>query len=105
MYEEPNNDALRAMQEASPFLEERTSWVHHRLFGGRSGCKEKIQRAFLVVDAIWTPEERDTIIHHRISNGDAITLLKKLDKRIIRIVHLLKHPMPMKLAPSSASTK
>jgi len=61
----------------------------------------KIKRSLQFLDALWTKEEWDKIINKRLVNPDAICLHETINKRVIRIAHLLKEPMPGKLEPQS----
>ena len=61
----------------------------------------KIKRSLQFVDALWTKEERDKIINKRLSNLDAIRLHETINKRVVKVAHLLKEPMPPSLDPQS----
>jgi len=57
----------------------------------------KIKRSLQFLDALWTKEEWDKIINKRLSNIDVICLHETINKRVIKVVHLLKEPMPTSL--------
>ena len=61
----------------------------------------KIRHSLQFVDALWTKEERDKTINKRLSNLDAIRLHETINKRVIKVAHLLKEPMPASLDPQS----
>ena len=61
----------------------------------------KTKRSLQFLGALWTKEERDKIINKRLANLDAIRLHETINKRVIKVAHLLKEPMPDKLEPQS----
>jgi len=61
----------------------------------------KIRHSLQFVDALWTKEEREKTINKRLSNLDAIRLHETINKRVIKVAHLLKEPMPASLDPQS----
>jgi len=76
-------------------------WVSNQMFKLNRRDVPKTKRSLQFVDALWTKEERDKIINKRLSNLDAIRLHETINKRVIKVAHLLKEPMPASLDPQS----
>ena len=63
----------------------------------------KIQRALNLVDAIWTREERDSIINHRLPVIEAIRLFNTIAKRAVEVAHLCNINVPSSPKPTAQS--
>ena len=101
MYKQPNNNVLRGLQTGAPYLAERATWIHQNVFEGKEKAKLKIERALQTIDALWTGAERKAIIHHELSDLDAIRLFENIARRVVAAAHVLKVPTPRTATPSA----
>jgi len=89
------------LRTGGPALDDQLAWVSNQMFKLNRRDFPKIKRSLQFLDALWTKEERDKIINKRLSNLDAICLHETINKRVTKVVHLLKEPMLALLDPQS----
>ena len=95
MYDAPRNIVFSPLQRASVFLEDRSAWVFNKIFAANDKRNMlKIQRSLQLIDALWTPDERQKIIYHRLDSLSAIRLFGEISKRVVNAAHVLKSNTP-----------
>jgi len=100
-YQDPDSECYKSLRTGGPALDDQLGWVSNQMFRLNRRDIPKIKRSLQFLDALWTKEERDKIINKRLSNLDAIRLHETINKRVIKVAHLLKEPMPASLDPQS----
>jgi len=100
-YQDPDSECYKSLRTGGPALDDQITWVSNQMLHLNRRDIPKIKRSLQFVDALWTKEERDKIINKRLSNVDAIRLHETINKRVVKVAHLLKEPMPPSLDPQS----
>jgi len=100
-YQDPDSECYKSLRTGGPALDDQLAWVSNQMFHLNRRDLPKIKRSLQFVDALWTKEERDKIINKRLSNLDAIRVHETINKRVVKVAHLLKEPMPPSLDPQS----
>jgi len=100
-YQDPDSECYKSLRTAGPALEFQQAWVLNKMFKMNRRDLPKIKRCLQFLDALWTKAERDKIIYKRLGTIDAYRLHEAINKRIIKINHLLKEPMPHNLDPQA----
>jgi len=102
-HQDPDSECYKSLRTGGPALDDQLMWVSNQMFhlNRRDIPKTNLKRSLQFVNALWTKEERDKIINKRLSNMDAIRLHETIKKRVIKVAHLLKEPMPASLDPQS----
>ena len=99
-HQDPDSQCFRSLRSgAGPALDDQVPWVSNQMFKLNRRDIPKITRSMKFLDALWTKEERDKVINKRLGHLDSIRLHETLNKRVIRVAHLLKEPMPDKTEP------
>jgi hypothetical protein len=104
MYRDPNEHSFKSIRERDAAFDEQTTWVHSNVFKYREKTAGKIKLGLQVIDAVWTSDERDTILNKRLNSIEAFRLHASVAKRVVETLHLLQDKTPASTKPSSKTT-
>jgi len=91
MHTDPRQQCFTSLKTGGKNLDEQAAWVNSELFKSRKDARRKIQLSLQLLDAVWTKEERDTIINRKqASDNDHIRLHREVCNRVKEVVFVLK---------------